>query len=291
MKRLLAGAALAIWMIAASGHAQTYTFRNVAGNSNDPNGPSTDGTNDSALFHGPSSVALDKLGNLYVADQYDSVIRKVTPAGTNWVVSTIAGGSTAPFTSLRDGTNSYAIFNWPIGIAVDSSGNLFVADQYNYAIRKVTPMTGTTNWVVTTIAGKGQNYRGFVDGTNSAARFNQPAGVAVDANDNVFVADTGNNSIRKITLVAGTTNWVVTTIAGQGTNNAGFADGTNTAAQFYFPTGLALDANGNLFVADQGNNEIRKMTPSRTNWIVTTIAGQGPNPHISQTGLDFSQES
>ena len=156
---------------------------------------------------------------------------------------------------------------------MDPSGNLFVADTGNNAIRKVTPLAGTTNWVVTTIAGKGQRYPGFADGTNSNALFNGPAGIAVDANGNVFVADQYNNSIRKITPVAGTTNWSVTTIAGQGPDTNGVADGTNTAAQFSSPTGVAADTNGHLFVADQANNEIRKMTSLGTNWIVTTIAG------------------
>ena len=268
MKRLLAGAVLAIW-IAASGHAQTYTFRNVAGNAASTYGGSTDGANGNAQFSFPAGAATDSQGNVYVADQFNCTIRKVTPAGTNWVVSTIAGS--AGVFDLQDGANSYAFFNFPAGIAVDPSGNLFVADTGNNAIRKVTPLAGTTNWVVTTIAGMADY--GFADGTNSTARFNGPAGIAVDANGNVFVADQYNNSIRKITPVAGTTNWSVTTIAGQGPDTNGVADGTNTAAQFSSPTGVAADTNGHLFVADQANNEIRKMTSLGTNWIVTTIAG------------------
>jgi streptogramin lyase len=270
-RRQLAGAVSAIWIIAASGYAQTYAFRNVAGNTTNIYGGSTDGANGNAQFSFPAGVTTDSQGNVYVADQLNCTIRKVAPAGTNWVVSTIAG-SPGVF-DLQDGTNARAFFNFPAGIAVDPSGNLFVADTGNNAIRKVTPLAGTTNWVVTTIAGKGQRYPGFADGTNSNALFNGPAGIAVDANGNVLVADQYNNSIRKITPVAGTANWIVTTIAGQGPDTNGVADGTNAAAQFSYPAGVAVDTNGNLFVADQANNEIRKMTSLGTNWIVTTIAG------------------
>jgi streptogramin lyase len=275
MKDLWAGGLLAMWMIAASGSAQTYVFRNVAGNA--ATYGITDGTNGNALFNGPAGVAVDGQGNLYVADQISCTIRKITPIGTNWVVTAIAGSANQiNGNRVQDGTNSQALFNWPTGIVVDPSGNLFVADQFNNAIRKVTPMPGTTNWVVTTIAGQGPNSTGFADGTNSTALFDQPAGIAVDANSNVFVADQYNHAIRKVTPMPGTTNWVVTTIAGQGPNTNGAVDGTNTAAQFNAPSGIAMDANGNLFVADQFNNEIRKMTPSGTNWIVTTIAGHAP---------------
>jgi hypothetical protein len=274
MRNQWAGGLLAMWIIAASSYAQTYAFRNVAGNATTNGG--MDGTNGNAQLYAPSGAAVDSQGNLYVADQFNCTIRKITPVGTNWVVTTIAG-SVQISGPLRDGTNSSALFNFPTGIAVDPSSNLFVADQYNYAIRKVTPLTGTTNWVVTTIAGQGPTkLPGFADGTNASAFFNQPSGLAVDGNSNVFVADQYNNAIRKISPVPGTTNWVVTTIAGQGPDTNGVANGTNTAAQFNAPSGIAMDSSGNLFVADQFNNEIRKMTPSGTNWIVTTIAGQGP---------------
>jgi streptogramin lyase len=287
MKNQLAGGVLAMSIIAISGHAQPCTFRNVAGNSTIPYGGSSDGANAGAQFHGPAGLALDSQGNLYVADQYNCTIRKITPLGSNWVVTTIAGSSGQ--SGLQDGANSHALFNYPTGITADLLGNLFVADQSNHAIRKLTLMTGTTNWVVTTIAGQGPNHNGFADGTNLAAAFCQPAGVAVDAYGNVFVADQYNNAIRKITPLKGTTNWVVTTIAGQGPNYLGTADGTNKAAQFNAPSGIAVDAGGHLFVADQFNNEIRKVTPSGTNWIVTTIAGNGPNSPGSADGINTAR--
>src|SRR5439155_23368082 len=122
---------------------------------------------------------------VYVAELENSTIRKLTPVGTNWVVTTIAG--LAGSTGSANGTNSGARFNFPQGLAIDGAGNLYVADSDNYVVRKVTPVG--TNWVVTTIAGRAGSV-GSVDGTNSVARFNGFVGVAVDAATNIYVADT-----------------------------------------------------------------------------------------------------
>ena len=226
---------------------------------------SADGTNSAARFNGPYGVAVDSAGNVYVADTYNDTIRKVTPVGTNWVVTTLAG--LAGSSGSADGTNSAARFNYPAGVAVDSAGNLYVADYNNDTIRKVTPVG--TNWVVTTLAGLAGN-SGSADGTNSAARFNYPEGVAVDSAGNVYVADVYNDTIRKVTPVG--TNWVVTTLAGLA-GSIGSADGTNSAARFAYPVGVAVDSAGNIYVADNGNYTIRKVTPVGTNWVVTTLAG------------------
>jgi sugar lactone lactonase YvrE len=242
----------------------SYAWANFAGQPGFENSGSLDGTNSAAQFYYPSSVALDTNGNLFVADNYNHTIRKVTPAG---LVTTIAG--TAEVYGSDDGTNSASRFYYPSGVALDTDGNLFVADSWNYTIRKVSPVG--TNWVVTTIAGSAGN-SGSADGTNSAAGFNVPSCVAVDPNGNVFVADTNNNAIRKITPAGA--DWVVTTIAGKsGALYFGSADGTNSAARFYQPFGVALDTNGNLFVADTYNHTIRKITPTGADWVVTTIAG------------------
>ena len=232
---------------------------------------SADGTNSAARFTGPSAVAVDSVGNLYVVDSYNNTIRKVTPVGTNWVVTTLAGK--AGVTGSADGTNSTARFNFPNGVAVDSAGNLYVADYYNDTIRKLTPVG--TNWVVTTLAGLA-GVAGAADGTNSTARFNNPYGVAVDTNGNLYVSDSDNCTIRKVTPVG--TNWAVTTLAGKA-GLSGFADGTNSTARFgfnggYGPGYVALDGTGNLYVADSSNNTIRKVTPVGTNWVVTTLAGK-----------------
>src|SRR5208283_2790941 len=154
----------------------------------------------------------------------------------------------------------------PEGVAVDSAGNVYVADASNYAIRKITPtvVSGVTKWVVTTIAGAAGN-SGSADGTGSAAQFRCPYGVAVDGAGNVYVGDSGNFTIRKVTptVVSGVTNWVVTTLAGSA-GNLGSADGTGSAARFDAPDGLAVDGSGNLYVADSWNKTIREGIPPAT---------------------------
>jgi sugar lactone lactonase YvrE len=214
---------------------------------------SQDGTGSAAQFNAPQGVAVDSAGNVFVADRDNNTIRKVTSAG---VVTTLAG--LAGITGSADGTGTQASFSRPAGVAVDSAGNVYVADQYNSTIRKV-----TRAGVVTTLAGLAGTY-GSTDGTGSSARFSQPASVAVDSAGDVYVADMGNSTIRKVTP-----SGVVTTLAGQ-TENAGFADGTGTSAQFYFPQGVAVDANGNVYVADTYNSLIREITPAAQ---VTTVAG------------------
>jgi sugar lactone lactonase YvrE len=139
-----------------------------------------------ALFNGPAGVAVDSAGNVYVADWFNFTIRKVTPAG---VVTTLAG--LAGSFGSADGTGRFARFYLPSGMAVDSAGNVYVADFLNFTIRKVTPAGA-----VTTLGGLAGRF-GNADGTGSAARFLDPRGVAVDSAGNVYVADTANNTIRK----------------------------------------------------------------------------------------------
>ena len=241
-----------------------YLFSTIAGLASSDG--FADGTNDAARFSSPGGAVVDTAGNLYLADTGNSVIRKLTPTGTNWAVTTIAG--LAGSFGSADGTNSDARFNYPVGLAVDSSNNLYVTDQVNSTIRKLTP--AGTNWVVSTIAGVA-GYYGTNDGTGSAARFFYPAGVAVDSARVVYVADQVNSTIRKLATVG--TNWVVSTIAGLG-GSPGGANGTNTAARFYWPGDIAVDSSTNLYVADTFNDSIRKLSPVGTNWVVSTIAGQ-----------------
>jgi sugar lactone lactonase YvrE len=200
----------------------------------------------------PSGLAVDAVGNLYVADINNHIIRKITPAG----IATIWAGSGSQGNS--NGTGTAASFNRPAGMTIDAAGNLYVADGGNHLIRKI-----TTAGVVTTIAGSG-NY-GSNNGTALTARFASPAGVAVDAAGNVYVADRGNHLIRKIDVFG-----VVSTLAGSGA--LGNSNGTGTAASFSEPNGVAVDAAGNVYVADMSNRLIRKITPAG---VVSTFAGSG----------------
>jgi hypothetical protein len=254
---------LAVLPLAAFGqanYATPYTFITLAGKAGYAG--SQDGTNDSARFDYPASVAVDSTGNVYVGDVNNNTIRKVTPLG---VVTTLVGR--AGVAGTADGTNEAARFHAPVVAAVDSLGNLYISDNENHMIRKVTPVG--TNWVVTTLAGLA-GVVGSADGTNNGARFDHPGVGAVDSEGNFYVADIANSTIRKVTPVG--TNWLVTTLAGLA-GVAGSADGTNSAARFHHPFGPALDSAGNLYVGDQDNGTIRKVTPVGTNWVVTTLAG------------------
>jgi hypothetical protein len=211
----------------------------------------TDGPAFTATFNYPTDVAIDASNNIYVCDGPNNKIRKITPAG---IVSTLAGSGTA---GNADGPGATASFSGAYGIALDASGNLYVADQYNHSIRKITPAG-----VVSTFAGGTQ---GYLDGSGTVAQFSFPGNVAVDAADNIFVADAGNRRIRKITPAG-----VVSTFAGSGVQ--GIANGPATVAQFVTPNGLFVDATGNVFVTDRDVDQIRKITPAG---MVSTYAGIG----------------
>jgi sugar lactone lactonase YvrE len=217
---------------------------------------SADGAGADALFSGPQGIAADSAGNIYVADTGNGTIRKIT---SNGAVSTVAG--TAGLNGSADGAADEAIFNRPEGVALDATGNIFVADSANDTIREI-----TTDGTVATLAGS-VGLSGNIDGDSGTARFNYPTGLAVDGSGNIFVADCLNDTIREITA-----DGSVMTLAGLA-GVAGSADGTNSGALFYQPRSLALDASGNIYVADSFNHTIREMTRSGTNWVVITLAG------------------
>lgn len=226
---------------------------------------SADGTNATARFNEPSSIALGQSGSLFIADSRNHTIRKITPDGANWVVTTIAGW---PQTNgFRDGTNRVARFNQPLGIAADKAGTLYVADTSNETIRQVKPLG--TNWIVKTIAGSPLQW-GRTDGILAGARFHQPAGIAIDSAGNVYVTDNFNSTIRQLRPFG--SNWITTTIAGFA-GYPGSADGPGISARFGNPYGISIDASNNLFVTDSIYNNVRKICPVGTNWIVKTWGG------------------
>jgi sugar lactone lactonase YvrE len=221
---------------------------------------SADGIRTVAQFCGPRGIAADKAGNLYVADTGNSTIRKITPAGA---VTTLAGTAGIVGGSVDDTGPAAEFFN-PRGITTDRDGNLYVADTFNNNIRKITPAG-----VVTTLAGNFRHFGpsgsvGSADGVGTAALFAGPTGITADRAGNLYVTDTGNNTIRKITLAG-----VVTTFAGTA-GVVGSANGTGSAAQFNHPQGIAADRAGNLYVADTGNQTIRKISAKS---VVSTLAG------------------
>jgi sugar lactone lactonase YvrE len=212
-----------------------------------------DGAVGTAKFNGPAGLAMDPSANVYVSDAQNNVVRKIS-AGT---VSTLAG-STIGF---ADGKGVAAKFSAPAGLISDNAGNIYVSDQANQRIRKIAP-DGT----VTTIAGT--NAPGFLDGKGSAAAFRYPGGLGIDKQGNLYVADVSNNSIRKVTP-----DGTVSTIGGTGA--LGYYDGPAATSRFYFPSGVAVDGHGNVYVADTYNNCIRMITASGT---VSTVAG---NPAVA----------
>jgi sugar lactone lactonase YvrE len=236
----------------------TSTLAGVAGSVG-----SADGSGRNARFDGPSSVATDSVGNVYVADTLNATIREITPGGT---VTTVAGEPATYGSS--NGSGTAARFDQPRGLAVDSQGNIFVADALNDTIRKITP-----SGVVSLYAGV-PGKAGYQDGGASTALFNFPHAVAVDSSGNVYVADYGNDVIRKITSsgVVSTYAGVAPTVSsGIVSPQAGFVDGTPGTAMFSGPLALAVDSSGNLFVADYENCAIREITAA-TNSAPSTVA-------------------
>jgi sugar lactone lactonase YvrE len=210
------------------------------------------GTGGTAKFSTPSGVALDTSGNVYVADTFNQSIRKISSAG---VVSHLAGVSGS--NGYVDGSGTTAKFNTPIGVAVDSSGFVYVSDNDGHLIRKI-----STTGVVSIFAGVAST-AGYVDGTGGTAKFNKPAGIAFDSNDNLYVVEQNNLVIRKITPTG-----IVSTFAGSGAR--GSANGTGRTASFNNPIGVAIDHGGNFYVTDNSNHLIRKINPAGE---VSTLAG------------------
>lgn len=226
---------------------------------------SVDGPATSARFSWPSLLATDIGGNVIVADAgWPSKVRLVDALAN---VSTVAG---SPGSGMVNGPASSSQFNGSSGVAVDDTGNIYVTDRDNHLIRKI-----SVNGVVSTIAGVWLGYPtpGYVDGPANQARFNYPTAIAWSKDGNLYISDCSNHCIRKISP-----NGMVSTLAGNGTS--GFVNNTGNAARFSFPTGLVLDTSGNLYVADNYNHRIRRITPVGQ---VTTYAGGGGGVAIDPT--------
>jgi sugar lactone lactonase YvrE len=215
-----------------------------------------------AKLNNPAGAAVDAAGNLFIADQSNNRIRKVD---TNGIITTVAGEGAAGY-SGDGGAATTASLNAPNDVAVDAAGNLFIADFANFRIRKV-----GTNGIITTVAGRGTRAYSGDGGAATSASLSGVEGVKVDAAGNLFIADTGNNRIRKVG-----TNGIISTVAGNGTQSYSGDDGPATNASFNFPSSLALDAVGNLFIADSENYRVRKITASNA-----SLANEGASLVLS----------
>ncbi|GAA4888175.1 hypothetical protein ACFPM3_18300 [Streptomyces coeruleoprunus] len=218
-------------------------------------------------LHYPYGTAIDRAGNIYIADSHNHRVRKITPDGN---ITTVAGTGTAGFVS--DGGPAVATrLHYPTGVAVDAAGNLYIADRHNHRIRKV-----TTNGIITTVAGNGN--AGFISdgGPAVATPLNYPWSVAVDEEGNLYIGDTNNHRVRKVA-----TNGNIITVAGNG--NAGFVSdgGPAVATPLYHPFEVTVDAAGALYIADRYNHRVRKVS---TNGIITTVAGTGTAGYVADGG-------
>lgn len=229
-----------------------------------PMGGLVDGDVDKAVFNKPRAVVVDGKGTIYVADTGNNVIRKISRGK----VTTYAGTGKAGF---KNGSAREAQFNAPSGLALDRAGNLYVADTLNNVIRKISPQG-----LVTTYAGKNTREAGYRDGSLAEAEFNEPAALAMDSQDNLYIVDSGNQLIRKVAkgrveTVAGTRRALLS-----GTNyiEGGFRDGSRTEAVFNFPKGITVLENGTLIIADTWNSRIRAVL---NNGRVITLVGTGEN--------------
>jgi hypothetical protein len=230
---------------------------------------------------------VDSNTNLYVTDSSGQTIRKITPVGTNWVVTTIAGFPMTGGSTNGIGTN--ALFFYPHGIAVDAAANIYVADTLNDTIRKLSPVGN--NWMVTTIAGQ-DGLSGSSDGLGTNALFYFPESVAQDTSGDLYVADTFNDTLRRLTPVGA--NWSSSTIAGQ-VQITGDTDATGTNALFDFPESIALDSAGDLYVADTDNNSVRVGQPISSPSLqislvdnLVLVSWPGAGSYALQTNSDLS---
>jgi trimeric autotransporter adhesin len=222
-----------------------------------------DGAAATASLSEPFGLAVDAVGNFYIADTSNHRVRKVDTSG---MIATVAGNGTEGF-SGDSGAATGATLNTPMGVAVDTAGNLYIADAFNNRIRKVSA-TG----VITTVAGNGDARFSGDHAAATSASLSAPFGVAVDKAGNLYIADTSNHRVRKVD-----SSGMIATVAGNGTESFSGDGGAATHASLNFPTGVTVDRAGDLFITDQSNHRIRKVN---TSGVITTVAGNG-NPGFS----------
>ena len=231
------------------------------------------GASTSAQCNYPDGVSVDISGNVYIADTFNNKIRKVTSTG---IITTIAGTGTAGSTG-DGGAATSAQLGYPQGVSVDISGKVYIADRNNNKIRKV-----TSTGIITTIAGTGVGGANGVGGAATSAQLNNPFAVAVDISGNVYIADYWNYQIRKVTIAG-----ILTTIAGTFSPGSTGDGGAATNAQLNGPSWVSVDISGNVYIADSGNNKIRKVTNTG---IITTIAGTGATGSSGDFGAATSAQ-
>jgi sugar lactone lactonase YvrE len=249
--------------VTARGTISTLAGTGDAGYSGD-NGPAINAT-----LNGPAGVAVDNLGDLYIADTYNSVIRKITPDG---VIATVAGGSTDIFHTGDGGPATRALLWGPSGVAVDSSGNLLIADTEDSRIRKV-----ASNGIIATVAGSSDGCAWGDGGPALASALNSPGGIALDTTGNLYIADNFNYRVRKI---AG--DGVITTVAGTGVDGYSGDGGPATLATMTQALGVAVGTDGSLYLADADNYRVRMVTPGGT---IVTAAGTGREGYSGDGGM------
>jgi len=254
--------------VATNGSIITTVAGTVIGYSGDS------GAATSAKMDWPNGVAIDSSGNLYIADTSNHRIRKVD--ATSKIITTVAGTSTRGY-SGDNGVATNAQLNYPTGMAVDSSGYLYIADSSNNRIRKV----ATNGSIITTVAGTVIGYSGD-SGAATSAKMDWPNGVAIDSSGNLYIADTSNNRIRKVTVSDGT----ISTVAGTSTGGYSGDNGAATSAKLNQPYGVAVDSSGNLYIADTKNHRIRKV--DATSKIITTVAGTSTGGYSGDNGAATS---